>query len=435
MLEIHSVNELKAYSFEARQIIAKIKSENRSPTAEEVARVEEIQHAINTFSVGMGQEREPGPAVGPNANTSADGLKPAISMKDLTEDRLVLRDDASGRLLVAKEPHERFSQAESLPDTTILTDIVNGRPNAALQQSNSFAMGGVLLDDVTGGFMIDLARNANVCTRLGARALPFPDYAESMKLITVTQDPTASWRGEGQKVDSSEGKFGAINVSPKYISCLVPMTLELFETARNSEQMLRNMIAQSLGLGLDLAALRGSAAAANPTGILNSQGVNIIDYSTLGSITNPYAPISRAVRRILDANYPGEVSSLGMAQSPILLESWDTLVDTTGQPLRPSQWFADLRKVSSNQIPTNVGTGGNKTEVYVGAFDQLCFFIKQGIFIELLREGIIQNVASNAVEHNLTQEFKVALRAIMRVDVAILRPSWFSVLTNHPLEV
>jgi hypothetical protein len=51
-----------------------------------------------------------------------------------------------------------------------------------------------------------------------------------------------------------------------------------------------------------------------------------------------------------------------------------------------------------------------------------------GVRLEVFREGSVTDTAS--VTHNAVTEMKVHIRAYMRADVAVMRPTWFTRLTG-----
>ncbi len=424
--DLERVKEMRA------SIRSQCTAEARNPNQEEVMQLQAIHAAIQQY-LGEGLSQSTGTKVGGQLDFDMDALKAkdaaAAAKAKLSDGRLVFVDTATGRLVHAINHDENFTSSDHSLDNPILSDLVAGRPNAALQQTNNFTTGGVFVPDLLSTQFIDLARNRSVCQAAGARSATFE--GGSLSIARATGDPTAEWRGEGQKVDASKGDFERITILPKFLGCIVPFTQEMIEDAANSEQILRGMIAAAMALQLDLYALRGPAAGAGPTGVRNHSGVNLIDYSTLGSPTNPYMPISRAVRTILDQNYDGDPSSLAMIQCPKLAEAFDTKTDTTGQPLKPSPWCEKLKRLTSKQVPDNLGNG-TQTEVYVGDFSQMVFFFRRGLMIEVLREGVILNSVTSEIEHSMVQEWKLVLRASFRVDVALMRPNWFTVIHKHP---
>ena len=434
-MKITNKIELEAAMVRRQQITDLAVTEQRDWNAQEAAELGALKCAIDNFELsqrinagGSGSGAVAGNPL--QFNTMAGSNRNTQANQD--PERLVFRDTRTGQLVAAVEPGESIAPAASggydLNEPIVGNYVFNRQPGAALQQSNDYASGGLFVRDEVSSMFIDMARNRMACMEAGARSATHD--GGSLRIARATGDPTAEWRGEGQKVEASQGSFETISVVPKFCACLVPFTLEQIEEAANSEQILRGMIGAAMGLSLDSHALRGPKAGAGPTGVRYATGVNLIDYATFSSPA-PYAPITRGVRLAMDNNYVGDPSSLAWLMCPKLAESYDQLVDTTGQPLMPTKWAGSLKQVITNQIPDNLGAG-TKTEVFIGDFSQMVFFFRRGLIIEVLRDGVIQNKVTSAIEHNLLQEYKLVLRASWRVDVILMRPNWLTVLHNHP---
>ena len=70
--------------------------------------------------------------------------------------------------------------------------------------------------------------------------------------------------------------------------------------------------------------------------------------------------------------------------------TYDGLADTTGQPLRPTPWAADLRRFSTTSISTTEGGSSDESYMLVGDFRQCLVGMRtSGINLEVLREGTV----------------------------------------------
>src|SRR5690606_10102703 len=127
------------------------------------------------------------------------------------------------------------------------------------------------------------------------------------------------------------------------------------------------------------------------------------------------------VAAILGANYDGEVSSLAWIAHPTLGGVYDKLVDGEDRPLPPTPWAAALRRLYTTSLGTDT--------MLVGDFSQLLIGQRfSGLKIEVLPAGTVIDDAS--VTHNAVAEMKRFIRAYLRVDFAVMRPTWFNALTG-----
>ena len=105
--------------------------------------------------------------------------------------------------------------------------------------------------------------------------------------------------------------------------------------------------------------------------------------------------------------------------SPRSLVTLAGQLDTTGQPLEVPPMLRDMQMLSTSQIPVNltVGTSTDCSEIYLGTFQNVVFMLREAPSIQLLTEL-----------HAATGEIGFLCHA--RVDVAVLRPSVFAVITG-----
>jgi HK97 family phage major capsid protein len=411
-------------------------------TSAHIAEQKQLASAIDEWSQSE-QAKSQGRPVGTSGALSDERIE---KPKPAESNRLRFRDVVSGREIVALNNNERISDSRLRNDfagdwlcsaitnneermrtlSDELQDTVGDDAPQSAMSGNVFNAGGVFIPDRISNQFLDLARAASVCQRAGARTVAMD--SGTLTIARLLSDPVASWRGEGAHIDPSSASFGAYKVITKFLACIVPLTIELIEDAPNASTIVQNAIAAAMGLQLDLFGLRGNASGAGPTGIKNTTDVNTLDFYSLTSTgDNFYKPVSRGIRQILDANYPGDVSNLAWIMAPTTMEDFDSLRDTTKQPLMAPEMVGKLQRFATTSIPTNLV--GPSSENYIGAFEELAFFLRRGITFEIVRGGTVVNSTANTTE-NLISEFKVAIRASMRVDIVCLRPSWFSYLSN-----
>jgi HK97 family phage major capsid protein len=295
-----------------------------------------------------------------------------------------------------------------------------GSPEFSANITGSDTGGGYLGSEIFSRDVLDLARSASVVSRAGARTIPLDTNA--LHMARLTQDVTAHWRGETAPIPSSEVAFNRISLKPRVVAALTTLSVELLEDASNAAEVIENSITNALGLALDYAALFGTGAEEQPQGLFNVSGVNA---ETSVGTPDDYAKVTSAVRQILTANYAGDVPALAWLGHPRDFATYDGLTDTTGQPLRPTPWASQLRPLSSTSFPIETGA----TSMIVGDFSQVLIGMRtSGVRIEMFRSGTTTDVGGTS--RNAVSEMMVHIRAYMRADVAVMRPSWFTKLTG-----
>jgi HK97 family phage major capsid protein len=96
-----------------------------------------------------------------------------------------------------------------------------------------------------------------------------------VQIPKITGATTAYWLGEVEAVTSGDMTFGQIDLYPHDVFALCTLSNRLIELgAPGAEQLVRQQLARDIGLKIDLAVYAGTGAAGQPTGILNTSGVN-----------------------------------------------------------------------------------------------------------------------------------------------------------------
>lgn len=335
--------------------------------------------------------------------------------------------DASGREIVAKAAGERFSnqQSNGLLGESIHSMLTGRILNVQVGSTDS--SGGYLLNPAMSGMVLDLARSASVCMRAGATTIPM-DTSELI-ICKVDSDATPQWRAETVAVQASSMTFGRINLRARTLAALVPVSIEMLEDAANAPAVIEAALAAVLGQKLDAAGLYGSGAGAEPQGIKYASGTNSVTSvgtPTAGAAT--YAKPITAIKNILDANFPGETSELAWIQNPRDFANWNGLSDSTYQPLMAPKIVADMKSFTTTALPKTEGGGGAESSAIIGHFPSLVFGMRtSGVQIQILDSGTANDGTD---DWNAATQLMKFIRVYLRADVALLRPSWFSVLSG-----
>jgi HK97 family phage major capsid protein len=194
--------------------------------------------------------------------------------------------------------------------------------------------------------------------------------------------PTAAWRSEAGNVAESDPTFRTVVATPRSLAFFFRVSRELLMDAVNLEEALPVIIAQSFARELDRVGLIGSGTAPEPRGILNTSGIQAVSNGTNGAslATVRYGNLMSAVQAILQANGPVPTAAV---MAPRTLVGFNSLADTTNQPLQPPALVRDMRMFATSQLPVNktVGTSTDCTDIFVGNFDRVRFFMREQMSI------------------------------------------------------
>lgn len=272
--------------------------------------------------------------------------------------------------------------------------------------------GGYLIPDPIASNVLDLTRNASVIVRAGASTIPMAN--QNLTVVRVLTDPTAEWRGEGVAITESDGTFGAINLRAHSLAALVRVNNELLDDAPMFAATLDQQLASALALKLDYAALYGTGAG-QPQGLRNTDGVNQDSMGDNGLAMPDYDKALDLIQAIEEDNGTPTTAVMAPRTRTKLAKLKTGITSDLTKLVPPAEWTA-LRRLVSNQISITETQGSSNvaSTMFVGDFSQMAVAIRQDITIEATR------VADTAFAKNQT-----LVRAIMRADVAVFRPSHF----------
>jgi len=431
-----SQREVEQADLYERQLAIARAAEDRKPTEAELDELEQIGStmAANTREI-VEYRRMLGAQ--PNGRLTPPSA-PSDRYAGATVGRggLRFRDLHTGSVVRALARDEKLTAPAGLDDVSpgnLIRAWVTGRHDFLSDAEQRIHNAATVGTDDGGGYLapeglstrfVDLAREASVCVRAGAETLPM--MTSELHIAELTGDPTAAWRAETQAITASTPTFGRITLRPKVLAALVPVSIELLEDAPNAGQIIEAALQSVLGAKLDQACLLGSGAGSEPRGVKNHPSAN-----TVASVGAPadYTDLSGAIRQILDANYNGPIEDLAWILNPRTGEQYDELQDTTNQPLMPSRWVSQLRPFSTTSLSTTEGAGSNEASMIVGHFPQMVIGMRtQGVRVDILDSGTATDAGS--VSHNATTQLLRHIRVFLRADVALLRPTWFTVLSG-----
>lgn len=131
----------------------------------------------------------------------------------------------------------------------------------------------IIATDHLASSFIDNLRAASVVGAAGATILP--GLVGNVDIPKKTGSATFGWLADDGDASLSDLILGSVAMSPKTIAGAVAMSRRLLKQSSPAiEQLIMADLAMGAALAIDLAALEGSGAANQPTGITNTVGVN-----------------------------------------------------------------------------------------------------------------------------------------------------------------
>ncbi len=227
---------------------------------------------------------------------------------------------------------------------------------------NSSDESALFSDDFRGGDFIDVLRNSSSVMQAGARMLG--GLSGDVKIPKKTASASASWIAtEGGDASESEMTVGQVSMTPKTLGAFTDITRQLLiQSSLDVEALVRDDLAQAIALAIDLAGLEGSGSSGQPTGILNTSGVNTV---TAFAAANPtFAEVVTLETAVAEDNaLSGNLAYIMPAAMYGALKTTEKASGTAQFVVEPGGTLNGYRGIVSNQ-----GTAGN---LYFGNFSDL----------------------------------------------------------------
>lgn len=244
-------------------------------------------------------------------------------------------------------------------------DLVVGTANAG---------GNLVATDLLSGSFIDLLRNAMVINGMGTRMLT--GLVGQIAIPKQTGAATAYWVAENTAATESQQTIGQVTMTPKTVGAYTDISRRLtLQSSIDVENMVQSDLATVLGLAIQQAAISGSGASNQPSGLLT-----LVTPSVIGG-TNGAAPdwqdIIDLETAVAVANAQmGTLGYLTNAKVRGKLKSTQKFASTNGQPV----WDAGDNPLNgyqagvTNAVPSNLTKGtasGVASAIIFGNFADL----------------------------------------------------------------
>lgn len=292
------------------------------------------------------------------------------------------------------------------------------------------ATGGVLVaTNLLAGAFIELLRNKARVLQLGATVLS--GLVGNVDIPRQIGAGTAYWVGDANSVTESEPIFDKLSLAYKTIGAkgVIYRTM-LAQSTPDAEMLLRADLLAIIALGIDAAALYGTASATVPGGIATTAGIGAVVGGTNGAALTIDHLIDLETQVTLANVDESNLSYLTNARAVGALKK---LKSTTGQYLWSNnpmgQRSATPGEVNgypvarSNQARSNLAKGTQDgsteakscSEVFFGDFSQL-----------VLAEWGVLEILPNALAEPYYSQGAVQLRALQSLDIGLRHPQAFA---------
>ena len=287
-----------------------------------------------------------------------------------------------------------------------------------LNVTTSTAGGHTVATDLLSGSFIDMLRNKMATVGLGATMMN--DLVGSIAIPRQTGGATSYWVAESGAVTESQAAFDQVTMSPKTVGSMSDISRKmLLQSSMDVESFVRNDLATSLALAIDSAAINGSGASNQPTGILNTSGIGSVVGGTNGAAPDWADIVDLESAVAIDNADMGALGFLTNAATRGKLLQTEKASGTAQYVWSDSNTLRGYNAAVSNQVPSNgtKGTGTALSSMVFGNWNDLIIGTWGGIDI---------NVDTSTGSASGT----VRVVALQDVDIAVRHAESFAAMTD-----
>lgn len=281
------------------------------------------------------------------------------------------------------------------------------------------AGGHLIATDLLGASFIDLLRASAVMMGLGT---VLNDMVGNVAIPRQTAATVGVWLATEQGgATEDDAAFDQVTMTPNEVGVFQEYARQLLvQSSIDIEAFVRADLSLALALAIDLAAINGSGASGQPTGILNVSGIGDVDLGANGGAPT-WPAIVELETDVSVAN--AAVGNLGYLTNANFRGKAKTTVKESGQAiyLMPETGLEmnGYRASISNQVPNNLtdGLGSNLSACIFGNYADLFIALWSGI-----------DILVNPYTGDTTRTTRVT--AYQDADIAVRHPESFSAIQD-----
>lgn len=279
--------------------------------------------------------------------------------------------------------------------------------------------GNLVGTDHLAGSFIELLRKRALVGRLGARMLS--GLVGNIDIPKMTGGALTYWLGEGANVTRSTPGFDQLPMAPKTIAGEVALTRRLvLQSSPMAESLVRSDLITAIGLGIDAAVFAGTGADGQPTGVMNTTGIGLVELGANGGAIS-YAKVIDLETAVAAADADlGNLAYVTNAYGRGAMKKTE-VVANSGRFVWDRNEVNGYRAEASNQIPYNL-TKGTHTDA------DLCAVLYGNWSDVVIAEWGVLDVKVDEV--TLGQSGGYVLRAFQDVDVGVRHEQSFAAIKD-----
>ncbi|MDT3706496.1 MAG: phage major capsid protein [Thiobacillus sp.] len=319
---------------------------------------------------------------------------------------------------LGKEPQGLFVPNEVLRHQRNQRDLVTGTPGAG---------GYLVANELDAGSFIEMLRARSHVLTLGATTLG--GLVGNLSIPSQTGAATAYWLAEDGAPTESQQVFGQVPLTPKTVGAFTDFSRRmLLQATPDIEALIRADLAALMAVEVDRAAIAGTGANNQPTGILSTSGIGAVAIGADGGPVT-WAHVLQLEEALANASADmGAMAYLTNAKVRRALKGTTKVSGDAGAGFIWSDeardadgfgWMNGYKSAVSSNVPSNLtkGTGTNLSAMIFGNWQDL--MIGQWGGLDLMVDKITNGTSGGT-----------RVIALLDVDVAVRRAASFAAIVD-----
>lgn len=283
--------------------------------------------------------------------------------------------------------------------------------------------GNLVKTDLLMGSFIDILRNKAAVMQLGATFLP--GLVGKVEIPRQSGVSATQWIQETGTVTGSNATFDKVALDMKTIAAKSFVSRNMLRQVTMSvENFVRNELATSIALAIDLAALSGSGSGSEPKGLAFQTGILTVEGGTNGAAIT-FDHLIDMETKVADANADG--TSMAYLANAVTIGALKKIKDANNNYI-----WKPIVGASRNAIPGEVNgypvarSNQARKNLTKGSSSGVCSEIFFGNWADLLiGEWGVLEILPNPYSAAAYDNGGLEIRALQSVDIAVRHPESF----------
>lgn len=289
--------------------------------------------------------------------------------------------------------------------------------------------GGFLVPVTFSTDVVEFLRPMSAVRKLNPNIISMP--SGTTKIPKIITGASATYIGESVNIPRSEQVFGQLTLSFKKLATLVPISNDLVRYSSPSiDSVVRDDVVRAMAARENQAFLRDPGSENTPRGLRYAiASANVLAVSGTDILADITTNLGRLVLALEDANIP--MTRPGWIFAPRTRHRLMTVMNTNSAfVFRPEMLAGTLwgfPYAVSTVVPTNLGSGGNESEVYLADFADVVIGESQSLIVDSSTEA---SYWDGSTQQSAYSRDETVVRCILEEDLALRRDTAAAVLTG-----